>query len=385
MSSLLIFLDKIIFIILAVTVSYLLLFSLFSLSVRRHNFFVKSKKARFVILIPAYKEDNVIFDSVNSILAQDYPLDKMDLVVISDKMSKKTNLALSKLSLKLLIIDPEKSSKGYALNYAMDNIEELEYNLVVVLDADNVVDNDFLSNLNNAFNRGSEAIQAHRVAKNINTDVAILDAISEEINNSIFRKGHVNMGLSSALIGSGMAIEFNWFRNNSSKLISAGEDKELEIMLLKDNIYIDYLDDVLVYDHKIEKEGAFYNQRRRWLAAQFWSLYVAFKHIPKAIFSLNIDYIDKVIQWSMLPRIIVIGVILIMTAVTTIFSWELCIKWWIILLLLLFAFALAIPDYLVNKQSIKAIKRLPILFVLMVLNMFRLKGASKNFIHTKKG
>jgi len=36
--------------------------------------------------------------------------------------------------------------------------------------------------------------------------LALLDGISEEINNNIFRKGHQTLGLSSALIGSGMAL-----------------------------------------------------------------------------------------------------------------------------------------------------------------------------------
>ncbi|MFA5642034.1 MAG: glycosyltransferase family 2 protein [Bacteroidales bacterium] len=385
MYSLFIVIDKIIFVIMAVTVCYLLLFSLFSLKKGGISSFISTKKARFLILIPAYKEDSVIMDSVNSVLAQDYPKEKMDIVVISDKMSDDTNSKLSELSLKLFAIDPKKSSKGYAMNYAMENINDANYNLVVVLDADNVVDKDFLSNLNNAFNRGSLAIQAHRVAKNINSEVALLDAISEEINNSIFRRGHVNMGLSSALIGSGMAIEYKWFRANSGKLVSAGEDKELEILLLKDHIYIDYLDHVLVYDHKIEKEGAFYNQRRRWLAAQLWSLSVGLKHIPKALLRGNFDYVDKIFQWILLPRIVVVGLISIMSVVTLFVAIELSIKWWIILLLLLFAFAAATPDYLITKKTSKAIKRLPLLFILMVFNMFRLKGASKNFIHTKKG
>lgn len=378
-------LDSIVFFIMAITVSYLLIFSISSLTKRDIKQFSSSKKIKFIILIPAYKEDRVIMDSVNSILDQDYPLDKMDIVVISDKMQKETNDALSKLSLTLLEINPEKSSKGYAMNYAMSNIEDANYNMVVILDADNVVDPDFLSNLNNAHYSGSRAIQAHRVAKNLNSDMAILDAISEEINNSIFRKGHVNLGLSSALIGSGMAIDYKWFRANSGKLISAGEDKELEIMLLKDRIYIEYLEDVLVYDQKIEKERAFYNQRRRWLAAQFWSLFVGIKYLPRAIIEINIDFIDKIFQWMMLPRIMVIGITTIMIVVTTIFHWQFSIKWWGVLFLLLFSFAVAIPNYLITKQSTKAIKKIPILFLLMVLNMFRLRGASKDFIHTKKG
>jgi hypothetical protein len=50
------------------------------------------------------------------------------------------------------------------------------------------------------------AVQGHRTAKNTNNSWAILDAISEEINNNIFRKGHRVLGLSSAIIGSGMAF-----------------------------------------------------------------------------------------------------------------------------------------------------------------------------------
>ncbi len=385
MYSVFIVIERFLFIIMAITVGYLLLFSLFSIKKRDVIPFVSSKKVKFLILIPAYKEDVVIMDSVNSILEQDYPIDKIELVVISDKMKEETNNALSKFPLTILEINPEKSSKGFALNYAMNNIAESNYGMVVILDADNVVDPSFLSHLNNAYYLGSIAIQTHRVAKNINSQVAILDAISEEINNSIFRKGHVNMGLSSALIGSGMAIDYKWFKAHSGKLVSAGEDKELEIMLLKENIFIDYLDQVFVYDQKVEKEKAFYNQRRRWLAAQFWSLYVGLKYIPKALFSANVDYLDKMLQWAMLPRIMVIGVIATMLVITTFFSLYLSLKWWFILLLLLFALAIAIPDYLITKQSTKAIKRLPILLLLMFLNMFRLRGASKNFIHTKKG
>lgn len=385
MYSVFIVIERFLFIIMAITVGYLLLFSLFSIKKRDVIPFVSSKKVKFLILIPAYKEDKVIMDSVNSILEQDYPIDKIELVVISDKMKEETNNALSKFPLTILEINPEKSSKGFALNYAMNNIAESNYGMVVILDADNVVDPSFLSHLNNAYYLGSRAIQTHRVAKNINSQVAILDAISEEINNSIFRKGHVNMGLSSALIGSGMAIDYKWFKAHSGKLVSAGEDKELEIMLLKENIFIDYLDQVFVYDQKVEKEKAFYNQRRRWLAAQFWSLYVGLKYIPKALFSANVDYLDKMLQWAMLPRIMVIGVIATMLVITTFFSLYLSLKWWFILLLLLFALAIAIPDYLITKQSTKAIKRLPILLLLMFLNMFRLRGASKNFIHTKKG
>jgi len=378
-------LDGIIFIIMAVTVLYLSFFAFLSLWGSKKRYKISQKKYRFLILIPAYKEDKVIMDSVNSLLLQDYPNEKFDIVVISDKMDESTNNALSEMSLTLLKPDFKESSKAMALNFAMNNLPKEKYDVVVILDADNVVESNFISELNDTYHSGSQAMQAHRVSKNLNTDIAILDAMSEEINNSIFRKGHVNLGLSSALIGSGMAFDFKWFKNNVTKLETSGEDKELEILLIKEGVFIDYLDNVKVYDEKIQKERTFYNQRRRWLAVQFSSLFRGLKNLPGALASFNIDYIDKIFQWMMLPRILTLGIIVIASAGLILLDWVMAIKWWFILILLIFAFAMALPDYLVNKRGVKTIKRIPFLFILMFMNLFRLRGATKKFIHTQKG
>lgn len=139
--------------------------------------------------------------------------------------------------------------------------------------------------MNDALDSGIQAVQAHRTAKNRDTDTAVLDAASEEVNNSIFRRGHVALGFSSALIGSGMAFDYKWFRENIACCTTSGEDKELEALLLRQGIYIDYLDDVRVLDEKVQGEGAYYNQRRRWIAAQFYALSSAVRQLPGAILS----------------------------------------------------------------------------------------------------
>ncbi|MDP3436670.1 MAG: glycosyltransferase, partial [Bacteroidales bacterium] len=240
----LIIVDRALFVLMAISVTYLALFAFFSLWGLKKKYPASTKMFNFLILIPAYKEDKVIMESVNSILNQEYPKDKFDLIVISDKMEEDTNRTLSALPLTLLELNAQNSTKAIALNYAMDNLPNENYNIVVILDADNVVEPNFINELNDCYYSGSLAMQAHRVPKNLDTDVAILDAISEEINNSIFRRGHVNMGLSSALIGSGMAFDYKLFRKNVVHLKTAGEDKELEVLLFKERVYIDYLDNV---------------------------------------------------------------------------------------------------------------------------------------------
>ncbi len=106
----------------------------------------------------------------------------------------------------------EKSTKAKSLNQVMERIEE-EYDIAIILDADNEKEKGVLHKVNNAYCSGFKAIQCHRTAKNTNTHISRLDGLSEEINNSIYRKGHVRVGLSSALIGSGMAFDYSLFKN----------------------------------------------------------------------------------------------------------------------------------------------------------------------------
>jgi len=376
---------NIVFIYMAISIAYLFVFALFSFNGIRKRYPNSLKKHCFLVLIPSYKDDSVIIESVNCALNQDYPFDKFDIVVISDSMDSSTNDSLRELPITLLEINPEQSSKAVALNYAIDNHERRDYDIVTILDSDNIVCCNYLTEINKAYQSGALAIQAHRTAKNTNNSIAVLDAISEEINNSIFRRGHVNMGLSSALIGSGMAFDYLWFTKNVKSLTTAGEDKELELLLLKEGIFIDFLDHVLVYDHKTNMESVFFNQRKRWLGAQFSSLYSGLKDLPKSLINLRVDYIDKVFQWMLLPRILILGICGLMAFFITIISWKESLRWWILVAILLFVFALAVPDNLVTNTNIRALKKLPIIFILMFLNLFRLRNAGNKFIHTKKG
>lgn len=377
--------DQILFVLMALSVFYLFVFSLYSLWSKKENILSKKIKSRLIVLIPAYKEDAVIMESVNSMLSQDYPKELLDVMVISDKMTEQTNDRLSKLPIKLLVINPELSSKAFAMRCAMETLPETHYDIVVILDADNCVNEDFISKINDVFNTGIRALQAHRMAKNTGNDMEILDAISEEINNSIFRKGHTSLGLSSALIGSGMAFDFRWFKDNVNKLETTGEDKELELLLFKNRIYIEYIDDLPVYDEKVKREKVFYNQRRRWIATQFGSLSRGLRGLPKALLTFNFDYVDKVIQWMMLPRVVILGLISIMIVVMLIIEWQLSMKWMFLLVSIIVAFLMAIPQYLLTKRSLHTLKRVPLIFLLMFANLFRSKGANKRFIHTQKG
>lgn len=375
--------DWLLFILVAGTVLYLFIFALAALVGKREKCPPAQRYNRMLVLIPAYKEDTVIESTARSFLRQTYPEAHYDVVVIADHCQPETVNALRQYPITVLTPDFEESLKSKSLNYAMEYIAPRKYDVVVILDADNTVDPNFLEVINQFYASGCMAIQAHRVAKNRNTETALLDAIFEEINNSIFRTGHVRMGISSALVGSGMAFDFEWFRQNVSQLMSAGEDKELEALLLKQRIFVDFLPELYVYDEKTQKEKTFQRQRRRWMAAQFHSLFSNLPQLIPALWNRNLDYADKIIQWMLLPRIPMLGIILIMSVVMFFINWTMAIKWWVILFIVLGTFAMCIPDNLVNEDFDNAMKRAPKMALKMVLNIFRLHGLKKKFLHTE--
>lgn len=370
---------------LLISALYLGVYAFFSLfPVKMHN--LKSDSLnRFIVLIPAYKEDKVIFDSVNSLLNQNFPQQFVTIAIISDGMSSETNTRLSELPVINIVLEKSAGSKANALIIALEKFKQEDFEIAVIMDADNVAAEGFLSDINALFSSGARAVQAHRTAKNLNTSMAVLDAVSEEINNSIFRKGHVNLGVSSALIGSGMAFDFKWFSAHVKMLSTAGEDKELELMLLRKKIFIHYLENTYVYDEKTQKEKVFYNQRRRWIAAQFGSLMAALKQIPEAVVSVNIGFLDKIFQWLLLPRIIMLGLTGILAVIVSVFNYESSFKWWLLLAGIVLTLVISIPSFLRNKRTLMAIGRLPWIFLLMVLNLFRIRGVNSKFIHTEKG
>lgn len=377
--------DAIVFLLFFISVLYLFIFALYSLKKRKYGYPQARKKYRYAVLFPAYKEDAVILSSVKSFLKQEYPRDLYDIIVISDQMTEETNQNLKKLGALVIKVDIPQSTKTNALRSAIQYIENSKksYDEIVILDADNLVDVDFLDKLNNAFYSGCSAIQTHRVAKNRNTSTAVLDAVSEEINNSIFRKGHTRLGFSSGLIGSGMAFDYDLFKESIMIAKHVGVDKQLELILLKQNIYIEYLEDVYTYDEKVANKASFYNQRRRWLATQFSNLFSGLGSMPLAMLKGNWDYCNKLFQWMMPPRVLLLGMITIIACALTWFDWVIALKWWGLLLLLGITFSIAVPDHLVDSRFRKAILTLPILFLLMFFNLFRLKGATKVFIHTE--
>lgn len=372
-------------------VAYVLVFSVASLFPYRHTKIQDNRIRKMAVMIPAYKADLVIEETALSASEQNYPSDKYEVVVISDSMKPETVERLQQLPIRVLEVDFENSNKAKSLNKCMEVLGD-NYDVAVILDADNLVEKDFLSRINEAFNRGYRVVQAHRMAKNTDTNIAVLDAASEEINNRIFRKGHRVLGVASALIGSGMAVEYGLYKTMMSQIDAVGEDKELELMLLKERIDIEYLEDVPVYDEKTSEAQNLKKQRSRWFAAQ--TEYVV-THFPESLKELirngNFGYFDKALQFVLPPRIILLAILFVLTVICALAEWMLDFDpilaldwktWFVLLVLAGISLILALPAKFFSVKTLKAMFAIPKALFMILMSLTQFKKARTHFIAT---
>jgi len=374
----------ILFIACASTVIYSLFFSIAGHFYKAKHYPDKDKFKKIAVFMPAYKEDEVILQTAKQALLQTYPSHRYDVFVIADSLRDETLEQLKKLPIQLIPVSFEISTKAKALNAAFNTITS-NYEIAVILDADNVMMNDFLEKINRAALSGCYAIQGHRMAKNKNTRYAILDAISEEVNNHIMRKGQIAVGLSSSVIGSGMAFSYIYLKQVMAEIDAVGGfDKELEMTLIDDNHQIVYLEDAIVLDEKVQQSEVFVSQRTRWVAAQF--VYLK-KYWMKGIFNLligRIDYANKVMHYALVPKVILLGILfsmsffsLLLPAMSPSFT-----SWLMLTVMYGAAYAIAIPKQYWNKEMFYAFLSIPKTIWIMFKAMLNIKGANKQFIHT---
>ena len=377
-------LDLLLWAFMTISVAYITFYALVSLFSRNGIKTVdvpESPESTFLVLFPAYSEDRVIVGSVKKFLLQNYPQDKYHVAVISDHQQESTERLLSDLPVTVLRPVFDKSSKAKALQYAISEVSG-QYDYVVVLDADNIVETDFLHRLNILLKEGYKAVQCHRCAKNSDSSVSVLDGVSEEINNTLFRKAHNLIGLSSALIGSGMCFDYSWFSSHVTKLTTAGEDRELEVFLLREGIYIKYADDILVFDEKVSSADNFQRQRQRWMSAQVNCFLSMLRHLPEAVIRLNINYMDKTIQQMLIPRSMLLLGLLFMSFLISIIAPCWSLKWWSLLLLTCLSLFLAIPVRLRTKSVFSKVGTLLRLSIKMARNVRHIDHKNEDFIHT---
>jgi cellulose synthase/poly-beta-1,6-N-acetylglucosamine synthase-like glycosyltransferase len=338
---------------------------------------------RMCVLMPSYRADAVILETGPAAAQHSYA-GPADVQVIADKLQPATVQALREQGVGVVEVNFVKSTKGQALLTALNELPAQTYDVAVILDVDNVMAPGFLAQVDAAFEAGYRVVQGHRTAKRLDSPFAVLDACNEEINNHIFRQGHVNLGMSSALIGSGMAFDYNYLHQLLQDVgETPGEDKELDFRALRDGHKIAYLPDALVYDEKIPNSQVFATQRTRWLATQQEFLVKYFGEGVRQLGKGNFDFVDKILQSALLPRILLLGVLGILLLLSLV--WSVGPGTWFWLGLLggtAVALLLSLPARLYTWQVGRALLHLPIALGAMVLALLQIRRARTSFMHT---
>lgn len=366
-----------------IQVAYLLFFSIAGSVVSVKKYSPAQLLRRIRILIPGCQEDAVIIATAKDAINQNYPSNLFEVVIIADSFSETTLAALRLLPLKIVEVNFEKSTKGKALQKAIEFTANDTVDIAVILDADNHMAPGFLHAVNDAFNQGFEVVQGHRIAKNSQTSFAFLDACIEEINNHFFRRGHVAVSLPAALIGSAMAFDWNLLVSLLQDIgETSGEDREFEFRLLRQRKKIAFLDGAFVYDEKVANSEVFSNQRSRWIAIQIEFLKKYFIEGWVQLFKGNAAFFNKVVQTFLFPRILLISSLCVWLCLGYFFSTP--FVWYILLLLgaLLVSLLIAIPIRLVNKKLLIALFYLPVALISMINALLKMPKARKQFIHT---
>ncbi len=344
--------DAVIFLLLAICVLYLLLFALMSLTKSKLEYDIARKKHGFIILYLAQPDDDeAILNSVAEFIIQDYPREKYDIIVGYNGLCESTIKELEYMGAITYHLENTYNA-GNSLKMIVADIPEKSYDMMILFNANDSVATNFLNRINNAFYSGCLAIQTHRVPMYFHGLGGKLSSFSEELNNSIFRKGHVNLGFSSALNSSGLALDFKWLKDNAHKLGEKDVIKQLETSLLKQNVYIEYLNNTYTFMGKSNsKIMGLQGQHVRWMKDANRNLLKELPKLPLHFFRGNWDYCDKIIQWSIPSRINLTFVIAFFTCGFFIYDWTMSIKWGILLTLLFITFSIAAPEKLISRNN----------------------------------
>ena len=371
--------DAVLYLLLAIPVLYLFVCALFSLGRYKNPYPPAKVQYRFLVLFTVLRNGKEVINSINHFLdTQLYPRDKYSIAVAATQLPEEDLVTLLQMPVNIVVPDKEHCTKVYAIQQVMERYSPEEYDMVVIFNSDNRIVPSALDYFNNAYYSGCDAIQAHRMTENLTTSIAVLNATSEEINNNIFRKAHTRMGFSSALIGSAMAFDFTMFHEIAPTLKGADLSKAMETALLQQNIYTEYLEEVVCYSKKEESANGYEAQRISWLRSQYSSTIFALRKLPITLLRGEWDYALKLFQWLMPSRFLLIALIGLCAVGITLLDWTLSFKWYILLGIIGITFLMALPDGEINKRFKKAIWALPILvFASIFSHITRLFGGGK--------
>ena len=226
------------------------------------------KKHRFIIALPANNEESVIGNLIKSLKMQDYDKSLFDIYVIADNCTDKTaEVARENGVIVYERFDETKKTKGYALNWFLDKMKDKkdDYDALLVFDADNVVDKNFLNVMNKKLCQGEVLVQGYRDIKNpTDTWVSGGYAIFYWTMNRLYHLARYNMGLSPLINGTAFMVKWDMLIDEGWNTKTLTEDIEFALINISKGVKLGWAKDAIVYDEQPLTFKQSWKQRERW-------------------------------------------------------------------------------------------------------------------------
>ncbi len=226
------------------------------------------KDHRFMAIIPAHNEEAVVANLVESLKNQTYNKELYDIYVIADNCTDNTaKVAKEAGAIVYERFDEEKKTKGYALDWFLQQKikENAPYDAFFIFDADNIVDKDFIKNMNKKLCQGEDVVQGYRDIKNP-TDSWITSgyALFYWTMHRFYHLARYNIGLSPLLNGTGFMVRFDVVKPQGWDTVTLTEDIEFSLKRIIAGKKLGWATDAIVYDEQPVGFKQSWSQRSRW-------------------------------------------------------------------------------------------------------------------------
>lgn len=340
---------------------------------------VHDKNFDFAAIVTAHQDVRFIAPLVDSFLKQTYS-NFIVYVVADDCDISGLNFSDSRIR----ILKPEKAfhAKIKSIKYAVDSFRR-KHDALIVFDSDNLVHPNYLSNLNEYFRRGFRAVQTHMLSKNTDSTYAKLDSIGHIYNTFVEREAKMELGLSSCILGLGIAIETELYHSVMYKDGLGGFDKKLQADIVTAIPQLAFAEDAVVYDEKVDDGGTLEKQRTRWIYAYFKYFAINWKVFMTGLKRFNFNLMFFGFTAVKPPLFITVGLALCCMIGGYFLNPYIGLAWAAIILLFIISFILIVVTQSRQKGMLKAILYIPVFVLRQVSALFKIKKAGKSFLKTE--
>lgn len=283
------------------------------------------KQHKFGIIIPARNEEQVIGQLIDSIRKQTYPAELIKIIVIADNCTDHTAQVGRDMGAYVLERqNRELIGKGYALDYLFAHLREQQddCDAYIVFDADNLIDEHFVEEMNDGLNRGYLALTSYRNSKNYGANwISAGYSLWFLREAKYLNNARMQLNTSCAISGTGFCVSRELIEKNGGwpfHLLT--EDMEFTVNTIVNGGKIGYCGKAVLYDEQPESFSQSWHQRLRW-AKGFYQVFGKYAgKLIKGVLHGSFACYDMMI--TILPGILGFGVSAI-CSVTDIVYWSL--------------------------------------------------------------